>query len=184
MCSSCSYNQIPTVCESGGGGLEWDSTTACYYGPCDWQRVGEKVIAEVCLWGRGPSGERMFSRLRHAEKHSQALYWWLISHTPFTPVCLFCSSAARATAVTQGTATQWLDGLKGFHLFRLKHKRLSSIQVLLHSQRSCQTLSFCLRDWGREWDTVHWLHSLRRRRFSILFYTCIYLDVFLFKLRF
>lgn len=70
------------MCENWGWGvLEWDSTTACYYGPCDWQHVGEKVIAEVCLWGRRPSGERMFSRLRHAEKHSQASYWWLISHT-------------------------------------------------------------------------------------------------------
>lgn len=38
--------------------------TACYYGPCDWQHVGEKVTAEVCLWWRGPSGDRMFSRQR------------------------------------------------------------------------------------------------------------------------
>lgn len=77
-------------------------TTACYYCPCDWQRVGEKVIAEVCLWWRGPSGDRMFSRLREAHRDTQIVpNWWLISHTPFTPVCLLMSSTTWARAVAE-----------------------------------------------------------------------------------
>lgn len=69
----------------GGPWRERDCATTSYYGPWDWQQVGEKVIAEVCLWWRGPSLERMYDRLRHAER---AQKWWFICHTLFLCVCL------------------------------------------------------------------------------------------------
>lgn len=52
---------------------EGERATACHYSSCDWQCVGEEVIAEVCLWWRGPSLERMLGRLRAAlaESHGE-----------------------------------------------------------------------------------------------------------------
>lgn len=135
------------MCESS----EWDSTTACYYGPCDWQRVGGTVIAEVCLRWRGPSGERMLSRRRHAEPGPV-----LMTH-PSHPVhrCVFTlliSSLSRA-GDTRGTATQWLGVLKDFTCLDfstsgLVRSRSSSHVNSLQSWQTC----FCLLDWGGESD--------------------------------
>lgn len=127
-------------------------TTACYYGPCDWQHVGEKVIAEVCLWWWGPSGDRMFSRLREAHRDTQITQnWWLISHTPFTPVCILFSSTAWARAVADSELSpSRCTVLKDSTCLDFRTSGLVRSKSTSHvnSLQSWQTLSICLVDWG------------------------------------
>lgn len=127
-------------------------TTACYYGPCDWQCVGEKVIAEVCLWWQGPSGDRMFSRLREAHRDTQLTQnWWLISHTPFTPICLLFSSTACAREVTdRELSPSHCAVLKDSTCLYFRTSGLVRSRSTSHvnSLQSWQTLSICLVYWG------------------------------------
>lgn len=147
------------LCVFGGGRVGLSCrvlATACYYSPCDWQCVGEKVIAGVCLWWRGPSGERMLSRLRHTERTEKvqaAQNRWLISHKPFPLVCLLCSSAAWVRVLTdRGLSPSDWAVLKDFTCLDFKTSGLfrSRSASRVNSLQNWQTLSFYLLHWERE----------------------------------
>jgi len=123
---------------------EFWSGTACYYGPCDWQRVGEEVIAGVCLRWRRAFGGADVQQTEARKAHN----WWLIplALDPL-PFCLLGSTARPWAGEWWQTGNRrpcdWAD-LKDFTCLDLGTSGLVGSRSTSHV--NLQTVSLCFPD--------------------------------------